>query len=108
MGAPGRFDGPAGAAHAGPISPVVPMTFGSLDERDGDGDAPVMRDRGFCNQCGTVYEPGDAFCTRCSSRLSDVVTHRRIGRAEMAWLATMAMLLVFAVAYVALMGHGRI
>jgi len=84
------------------------MTFGSLDDRDAGYDAAVMRDRGFCNQCGTVYEPGDAFCTRCSSRLSDVVTHRRIGRAERAWLATMVMLLVFAVAYVALMGHGRI
>ena len=22
------------------------------------GDAPGMRDRGFCNQCGTVYAPG--------------------------------------------------
>ena len=84
------------------------MTFGSLDGTVAGADAPVMRDRGFCNQCGTVYAPGDAFCTRCSSRLSDVVTHKRLGRAEIAWLATMAMLLVFAVVYVALMGHGRI
>ena len=84
------------------------MTFGSLDDGGCREDAPVMRDRGFCNQCGTVYAPGDAFCTRCSSRLSDVVTHRRLGRAEMAWLATMAVLLVFAVTYVALNGHGLI
>ena len=68
-----------------------------------------MRDRGFCNQCGTVFGPDDAFCTRCSApRVDDVVTHRAIGRAEAAWLATMAILLVFAVAYVALMGHGRL
>jgi uncharacterized paraquat-inducible protein A len=84
------------------------MTFRSLDDRGASDDAPVMRDRGFCNQCGTVYVPGDAYCTRCSSRLSDVVTHRRLGRAEVAWLATMALLLVFALAYVALMGHSRI
>src|SRR4029077_10075207 len=89
-------------------SPTVRMTFGSLDGGVDRGDARVMRDRGFCNQCGTVYAPGDAFCTRCSSRLSNVVTHRRLGRAETAWLATMAMLLVFAVAYVALMEHGWI
>ncbi len=67
-----------------------------------------MKDRGFCNQCGTVYAPGDAFCTRCSSPLSDVVTHRRFGRAETAWLVTMAILCVFAVAYVGLMQHGLI
>ena len=65
-----------------------------------------MRDRGFCNQCGTVYAPGDVVCARCSARLfDDVVTHDTIGRAEVAWLATMAILVVFAVAYVALMGH---
>ena len=85
------------------------MTFGSLD---GDGrreDAPDMRDRGFCNQCGTVYTPGDVVCARCSARLfDDVVAHHGIGRGEAAWLATMAILLVFAIAYVALMGHPRI
>ena len=103
MGRRAVFERQPRAACAG-HSPDVPMTFGSLDVRDAGDDAPVMRDRGFCNQCGTVYAPGDAYCTRCSSRLADVVTHRRLGRAEMAWLATMAVLLVFAVAYVALHG----
>jgi hypothetical protein len=85
------------------------MTFGSLDDGVCRDDAPVMRDRGFCNQCGTVYAPGDVICARCSARLvGDVVTNDTIGRAEVAWLATMAVLVVFAIAYVALMGHPRI
>jgi hypothetical protein len=68
-----------------------------------------MRDRGFCNQCGTVYVPGDVRCRRCSARLvDDVVTHHAAGRAEAAWLLTMAALLIFALAYVAVLGHGRI
>lgn len=85
------------------------MTFGSLDGNHRPEDAPRMRDRGFCNQCGNVYDPDDVVCARCAARLfDDVVTHHGVGRAEAAWLATMAILLVFAVAYVALMGHPRI
>ena len=85
------------------------MTFGSLDDGVCRDDAPVMRDRGFCNQCGTVYAPGESsLVARRRTLVDDVVTHDTIGRAEVAWLATMAVLVVFAIAYVALMGHPRV
>ena len=108
MGAPGRFEGPAGAAHAGPISPVVPMTFGSLD------DARRRRRRSRHARSRLLQPVRHRL--RARRRLLHEVLQPPVGRghpsADRARRDGLAghdgHAPVFAVAYVALMGHGRI